>query len=56
MSLNSSYYRALEAIKKSKKAQKRKASGVMATVYVSEDDLNSGKVKKTLRKAFGKLL
>jgi hypothetical protein len=51
-----SYQAALAAVSKSKKAQKRRASGVMATVYVTEEEVQSGKVKKKLRKAFGKLV
>lgn len=54
--LDKSYRAALEAIKHSKKAQRRRASGVMATVYISEDEVKSGRVKKKMMKAFKKLI
>jgi len=56
MGLRKSYEEALAALRKSKKAQRRRASGSMLTVYVSEDEVNSGKVKRRLKKALGKLL
>ena len=56
MGLKKSYEEALAALRKSKKAQRRRASGVMATVYVTEDEVNSGRAKRRLKKALGKLI